>query len=151
MFHAIKTLEYKISFVFSLLIAILFAEVLNHFYHGYYIGISDSLLGSIKLIATISATLAGFFVTTISILIALPEKQPIRLIKKAGHFEDFPGFILLSAIYLFLSLIASFINIILGISNYVYMGVLLFLLSGSAINSGFSMIILASLIDYSYQ
>ena len=151
MFHALKTLEAKISFIISLLIVILFVGVLNHFYHGYYIGILDSLLGNIKLIATISATLAGFFITAISILIALPDRHKIGLIKKAGHFEDFPGFILLSAIYLFLSMIISFVNIILGISNYVYMGVLLFLLSESAINSGLSMIILANLIDYSYE
>ncbi len=75
----------------------------------------------------------------------------MSLIKKAGHFEDFAGFMLLSAVYFFLTMLVAFIYIISGFSNYFYMTILLFLISGSILNSAFSMIILGSLVDYAYQ
>ncbi len=151
MFHAITTIEAKVSFAISSFIAILFVVAINHYDHYFYFSIANGLLANIKLIATISATLAGFFITALSILLILPERPALNLIKKAGHFEDFPGFMLLSAIYFFLIMLFAFVNIISGFYNYLYLAILLFLLSGSIINSIISITILGSIVDYTYQ
>ena len=151
MFHVLKTREVKVSFLISILVTILFVVVLNHLNHANYVKISDGMLENIKLIATISGTLAGFFITALSILLVLPERQTLSLIKKAGHFEDFPGFMLLCAVYFFLTMLVAFVYIISGYSNYLYITILSFLISGAILNSALSMIILAFLVDYAYQ
>ena len=151
MFHVLKTLEAKISFAISIIISISFVVVVNNLDHNYYIETSSALLENTKLIATISATLAGFFITALSILLILPERPKLSLIKKAGHFEDFPGFILLSAVYFFITMLVAFIYIISSFNNYVYIAILLFLISSSVLNSILSMIILAYIVDYAYQ
>jgi hypothetical protein len=58
---------------------------------------------------------------------------------------------LLSAIYFFLIMLFAFVNIISGFYNYLYLAILLFLLSGSIINSIISITILGSIVDYTYQ
>ena len=151
MFHVIKTIEAKVLFSLSIVILFILYGPISFYDHHITMSIVLGIWKNLALMETISATLTGFFITALSIFIVFPDNQKIRMIKSAGHYEDIPGFLFLSATLFFLLLIASLISILSGLYTYVYSGILLFLLISSLFSSIISILIIGYLLDYAYN
>lgn len=148
MIHATKTLEFRLSLIFSTATTILFFTLVKRFYAPFYSNIIYNLGNNASTIVTISVTLSGFFLTALSILTVFKDSQKIRMVKTGGHYEDIPEFLLLTTISFFSLFVTSLFYILTGGSWMILEAILVFLLSTSTVMSLIALIIIGYTIDY---
>jgi hypothetical protein len=145
MIHATKTWEFRISLIISIVATIMFFTLVKQFYPSCYSKVIYNLGNNAPTIVTVSVTLSGFFLTALSIMTVFKDSQKIKMVKTGGHYEDIPGFLLLTTISFFLLFTTSLLYLLIGIKEIIEL--LLFFLFMSITTSVIAFIIIGYAID----
>lgn len=86
----------------------------------------QGLMSNLSLLATVLITLAGFFLTALSILIVLPNNQSISLMKENPNYGVVNRFFLSTIFEMFALFVASVVGTIIKPNSVIYYYGLLF-------------------------
>ena len=140
----INTIEFRTVFIVSFVVFLLL-----------YVGSTEdrdafspvfkSVSGHLTLLISVSVTLAGFFLTTLSIVLVFPETRGIQQIKKSGNFHLIPKLMISTVLMMFFLFLFGLVGVFLNLSGDIFVSVLIFLIVSSFGFGIVSIIVLARL------
>ena len=118
-----KVKELKNDFIISTIVSIIFFIIIYYFnLHFIFHNIYDSL----EVIITISITITGFLITSLTILLVFPENSRIKFIKKhKGYKYIFYAFILSIILFVTVSILSFILKILVFFRTYYFLYLLI--------------------------
>jgi len=121
--NVFKVKELRNDFIAGLVAGLVFITVIYFFKLNF---IFDNLLSSLEPILTISVTLSGFLITSLTILLVFPENTRIKFLKSHPTYKDiFHAFILSIVLFMSVAILTFSFKILIPYTPYILLALLL--------------------------
>ena len=124
--------ELKNDFIISIVMGIVLLMLIHYFNLNF---VFHNIYENLEVIITISVTMTGFLITSLTILLVFPENNRIKFIKKhTGFIYIFYAFILSIMLFITVSILSFALKILISFKSYFFLYLLIIIFSWAIVS-----------------
>lgn len=124
--------ELKNDFIISIVMGVVLLMLIHYFNLNF---VFHNIYENLEVIITISVTMTGFLITSLTILLVFPENNRIKFIKKhTGFIYIFYAFILSIMLFITVSILSFALKILISFKSYFFLYLLIIIFSWAIVS-----------------
>jgi len=124
--------ELKNDFIISIVMGVVLLMLIHYFNLNF---VFHNIYENLEVIITISVTMTGFLITSLTILLVFPENNRIKFIKKhTGFIYIFYAFILSIILFITVSILSFALKILISFKSYFFLYLLIIIFSWAIVS-----------------